>query len=199
MKTLKINSVKMLVKISFVALLLLNACGPSGESNNAQPENNLPGKLAAETPKIDLQAAILSDNLEVVKQHIEAGTDINRKEQLSGASPLITAATFGKTSVARALIDANADFTVKNSEGATALHVAAFFCHVEIVQMLLDAGADKSVKNNFGATPWETVSAPFADVKPIYEMLGQQLEPMGLKVDLAEVEKKRPVIAIMLQ
>lgn len=148
---------------------------------------------------MDLQAAILSDNLEVVKQHIEAGTNINVKDQMSGSTPLITAATFGKTAIAKALIDANAELDVKNNEGSTALHAAAFFCHIEIVQMLMDAGADKSIKNKHGATPRESVIGPFAEMKPIYELMQQQLGPLGLKLELNEVEMARPVIAMMLQ
>jgi ankyrin repeat protein len=199
MKNLKSNSLKMLVKFSFVILLLLGACAPSGGSNNSQPEKNGKAKPVTETPKMDLQAAIVSGNLEAVKQHIEAGTDINRKDQMSGSTPLITAATFGKTAIAKALINANADLDLKNNEGSTALHAAAFFCRIEIVQMLIDAGADKTIKNNHAATARQSVVGPFAEMKPIYEMIKQQLEPLGLKLDMSEVEMARPVIAMMLQ
>lgn len=199
MKDLKRISLKMLVKFSFVILLLFNACAPSGGSNNTPPEKNVETKSVTETPKIDLQAAIVSGNLEAVKQHIEAGTDINRKDQMSGSTPLITAATFGKTAIAKALINANADLDIKNNEGSTALHAAAFFCRIEIVQMLIDAGADKTIKNNHAATARQSVEGLFAEMKPIYEMINQQLEPLGLKLDMGEVEMARPVIAMMLQ
>ena len=96
-------------------------------------------------------------------------------------------------------MDANADLNLRNNEGSTALHAAAFFCRVEIVQMLIDAKADKTIKNNYGATPRETVAGPFAETKAVYEMLLLQSEPFGLKLDLKEVEKTRPVIAMMLQ
>ena len=118
---------------------------------------------------------------------------------MTGSTPLITAVTFGKTELVKALIAANADLSLKNNDGSTALHVAAFFCRIEIVQMLLDANADKSIKNNYGATPRQTVMGPFEETKPVYEMLQQQLEPFGLKIDLNEVEKSRPVVAMMLQ
>ena len=199
MKTLKINSFKMLVSYSFIFFLLLSACTQSGKSKNIQPGNIVEAKLNVETPKIDIQTAVVSGNLDVVKQHIEAGTDINKKDQMSGSTPLITAATFGKPAIVKALIDANADLGIKNNDGSTALHVAAFFCRIEIVQMLIDAKADKTIKNSYGATPRETVAGPFADMKPIYEMLQSQLEPFGLKMDLNELEKTRPVIAMMLQ
>ncbi|KOH44516.1 ankyrin [Sunxiuqinia dokdonensis] len=199
MKTQKSNAVKMLISFSFVLLLLFNACGRSGDAPNKHAADEPKAASKVEKPKMDLQAAILSDNLEIVKQHLEAGTDINVQEQMSGSTPLITAVTFGKTAIAKALIDAHADLSIKNNEGATALHVAAFFCRIEMVQMLIDAKADKTVKNNFGATPRETVMTPFAEMKPIYGMIQQQLEPLGLKLDMNEVEKNRPVIAMMLQ
>lgn len=199
MKTLKINSLKTLIIIPFLILLLTNACTKSSKSTHTKSVNNSKSVTAVEQPKIDLQTAIMSDNLEVVKQHIAAGTDINSKDKMSGATPLISAVTFGKTNMVKTLLDANPDLNIKNNDGATALHVAAFFCRIEIVQMLMDAKANKTLKNNFGATPRESVMGSFAEVKPFYEMLQQQLGPLGLQIDLEEIEKTRPVIAMMLQ
>lgn len=191
MKSVKSISLTTVFSFTLMVMLLAIACS---ESDKGTKTKSLVAK-----PKIDIQTAILSDNLDIVKQHIAAGTDINKKEQMSGSTPLISAATFGKTAIAKALIDANADLSITNNEGATALHTAAFFCRIEIVQLLLDAKADKTVKNNFGATPRESVMGSFADMKPVYEMLQQQLSPLGLQLDLNEIEKTRPVIAMMLQ
>ncbi len=148
---------------------------------------------------MDIQAAVISGNLEVVNQHIQAGTDLNAKDAMSGSTALITAATFNKVEIASALINGGADLSVKNNDGATALHVAAFFGRIEITQELLDAGADKSLRNNFGATARETVMGSFSEVKPIYEFMQAQLGPLGFQLDMAELEKTRPVIAMMLQ
>jgi hypothetical protein len=38
----------------------------------------------------------------------------------------------------------------------------------------------------------------FAQMEPIYKMLIQQLKPMGFTLDLNELEKARPVVAMML-
>lgn len=65
--------------------------------------------------------------------------------------------------------------------------------------MLLEKGADKTLKNSFGATPYESVSLPFAQVKDAYDMMGNILGPMGLKLDYAHIEKTRPEIAEMLK
>lgn len=74
-----------------------------------------------------------------------------------------------------------------------------FFCRTDIVKMLLDHKADKSLKNKYGATAYQSVAGPFADVKSAYDMMGQVLGPLGLKLDYAQIEKTRPVIANMLR
>jgi ankyrin repeat protein len=186
-----INSFKTLLSLSFIILLITSACAQSG--------SNTKTKSVAEKPNVNIQMAVLSGNLEAVKLHIEAGTNINEKDAMSGSTPLISAATFGKIDIVKALIDAKADLTIKNNDGATALHSAAFFCRVEIVQLLIDVNADKAAKNNFGMTPRESITVPFADMKSIYEILQLQLSPIDLQIDLNEIEKTRPVIAMMLQ
>jgi ankyrin repeat protein len=112
---------------------------------------------------------------------------------------LITASVFGKTAMAKVLIDAGADLNFQNNDGSTALHTAAFFCRPEIVQMLLDKGADKTIKNSFGVTAYENVAGPFGDVKNAYDMMGKMLGPMGLKLDYTYLEKTRPEIAAILK
>ena len=197
MKTRKTNSFTMTIQALLVILLITSAC--------AQTEKNTAIKSTTETketiskPSMDIHAAVLSGNLEAVKQHIKAGSDINQKEPMSGSTPLMTAVTFNKPEIAKALINANADLSVKNNDGGTALHSAAFFGRIEMVQMLMDAKADKTLRNNYGATPRETVTGDYAQMKPIYEMLTQQLKPMGFELDLNELQKARPVIAMMLQ
>ncbi|PWK26107.1 ankyrin repeat domain-containing protein [Maribacter polysiphoniae] len=198
-KKSKFNSLKSLMYISIALMVLTSACAQTGNKSKAQADNTVKAKTIIGKPEMNIQMAVISGNLEVVKQHIEAGTDLNEKDAMSGSTPLITAASFGKIDISKALIDAGADLSLTNNDGSDALHVAAFFCHIEIVQMLIDANADKTTKNNFGATARETVMGPFGEVKPIYEMLQQQLGPLGLQIDLAEIEKTRPVIAMMLQ
>ena len=199
MNTFRINTMKSGLYTSCVLLLLTAACGQSGNGSKDDTTTSKDSGVVVKAPEIDLQAAILSDNFEAVEQHIKAGTDIDKKDPMSGSTPLITAASFGKIKMAQALIDADADLTLKNNDGSTALHAAAFLGRVEIVQMLIDARADKTTRNNFGATARESVMGPFEEVKPIYVMLQQQLGPLGMQLDLKELEKTRPVIAMMLQ
>lgn len=184
-----------LKQVTTVFSLLLMAWVLPACSQNANSET----ESSLSKPSVDIHTAVLYGNLPAVKEHIAYGTDLNQKEPMGGSTPLISAATFNKMAIAQALIEAGADLSIQNNDGTSALHAAAFFGRVEIVQMLIDAKADKSLKNNFGATAQESISGPFAEMKPIYEMMQQQLGPLGLELDFAELEKSRPVIAIMLQ
>ena len=186
-----------LKSIAFIAVMAMSLTACSQKSDTEKTTSISKSEMVQ--PSIDIHAAVLTGNLEAVKQHIAAGTDINQKEAMSGATPLMSAATFNQPKIAKALINANADLSIKNNDGGTALHTAAFFGRIEIVQLLIDANADKTVRNNYGATPREIVTSDFAAMKPIYEMLTQQLKPMGFTLDIVELQKARPVVAMMLQ
>lgn len=150
-------------------------------------------------PDVDIHTAVVTGNKEALQQHISAGTDINTKDPFGGSSPLISAAVFGKTEEAKILIDAGADLNFQNNDGSTALHSAAFFCRPEIVKMLLEKNADKTIRNKYGATAYESVASSFAETKSAYDMMGQILGPMGLKLDYEYIQKTRPEIAEMLK
>ena len=180
--------------ICFAMLLLLGACN---KKNASAQQSTSSSKV--KQPTIDIHMAVVTDNVEALKQHVVAGTNINEKDPYGGSSPLISAALFGKTEMAKILIDAGADINVQNNDGSTALHVAAFFCRPKIVKMLLNKKADKTTKNKYNSTAYESVAGAFGEVKSTYEMMEKMLGPMGLKLDFAYVEKTRPVIAAMLK
>lgn len=156
-------------------------------------------KSKVKPPDVDIHTAVLTENVAALKQHIAAGSNLNEKDPFGGSSPLISAAVFGKTDMAKILIDAGADLNFQNKDGSTALHTAAFFCRPEIVKMLLDKHADKTIKNSFNSTAYESMIVPFKDVKGAYDMMGTVLAPMGLKLDYVYIEKTRPEIAAMLK
>ncbi len=190
------NSLRAIIAITFLSTLLtIIACNEKKEST----QNTTVSDTKIKPPKVDIHTAILTGNMEALKQHIAAGSNLNEKDPLGGSSPLISASLFGKTEMAKALIDAGADVNFQNNDGSTALHTASFFCRPEIVRMLLDKGADRTIKNKYGSTAYESVAGPFSAVKPSYEGLGKMLEPMGLKLDYAYLEKTRPEIASMLK
>lgn len=192
MKSLKVNAPKITILFSFILMLFATACSQSQATNDKTSTN-------AKAANIDIHATVIAGKAELVRQYIKAGGDIDKKEPMSSSTPLITAITFDKPEIAKILIDAKADLAIKNKDGSTALHVAAFFGRIKMVQMLMDAKADKTIKNNMGATPRQTVLGEFAQMKPFYEMISQQLKPMGFVLDMDKLQKARPVVATMLQ
>lgn len=110
------------------------------------------GELTAAPPGVNLHEAAMQGNLEAVQQHIEAGSDLDERDPMSGATPMIIATVFGQMEVLKALIGAGADVNYKNNEGSTPLIVAAVFDRIEVSKMLIEAGADVNVKNNEGST-----------------------------------------------
>lgn len=178
-----------------VITLSLAGCNNSG--NNSSDGAEKEKKVAA--PKTDIHTAALTGNMEVIQQHIAAGTNLDQKDPIGGATALITACVFGRAEVAEALIDAGADLEVKNNDGSTALHCAALFGHKDLVIKLLDHGADKNATNNMGHTPLVTVVGPFEEVKPVYDFFQKQLGPLGLDLDYDQLKRDRPQIADILQ
>jgi CubicO group peptidase (beta-lactamase class C family) len=151
-----------------------------------------------QAPSLSLHTAILQGNIDAVKQHINAGSDLNKKDAW-GSTPLIIATTFGKTEVAMALIENGADMTIGNNEGSTPLHIAALFCRTEIVKALLGKGIDKYIRNNNGSTAFDIVAVPFEVDKELYDKLGAGLKPLGLELDYEQIKMTRPKIAEMLR
>lgn len=153
----------------------------------------------AQPSTVDIHIAIMTGNTDAFKQCITTRTSINEKEPMGGSSPLISACLFGRTEMAKALINAGAELNFQNNDGSTALHTAAFFCRTDIVRLLLAAGANKAIKNKYGQTPYEIVAGPFTSVKPVYDALGKMLAPTGLALDFPTIERTRPLVASILQ
>ena len=190
-KNILSNSIKLILLI--IIFLSFVACNSQDKKTDSAIT-----KTEVETPSIDIHAATYLGNTKALKQHIDAGSDLNIKDQY-GSTPLIIASTFGKTDLAKTLINAGADLHITNNEGATPLHIASFFCRTDIVKALLEKGADKTLKNNYGSTPLQSVSGAFSDAKPIYDQISKDLGPLGLKFDYKHLEKERPIIAELLK
>jgi ankyrin repeat protein len=192
MKTAKTNKVmKMSAKFA-LSLIIMCACGTKAQTEKKVKQEPKPANV------MDIHAAAFMGDVNSVKYHIKAGTDLNKKDQY-GSTPLITAITFNKAVVAKALIEGKADLHVKNYNGATPLHVAAFLCRTEIVSCLLKHGADKTIIDENGANPLQAVSGPFDEVKPIYEQLNRDLGALGFRLDYQFLEENRPKVAALLK
>jgi ankyrin repeat protein len=185
------QSAKHLLIVAVLTMIGILGCNDSGDSPN--------GDSSPAAPDMSLADAAVSGNVEAVRQHIAAGTDLNLRNPDGGATALIAAASFGQSETASLLIEAGADLEVKNNEGSTALHTAAFLCREKIVKALLAKGADQKARNNAGSTALDSVDGPFDDVKPIYDFILGVLGPYGLKLDYEFIKETRPKIAKILR
>jgi ankyrin repeat protein len=145
---------KLIIVLSALMHFTFIGCGDPDQSSE---QHAAPG-ASVSVPSVDLHSAVVTDNLEAIRQHIRAGSDLNMLEPSRASTPLITAAFLGKTEAARMLIDAGADLNYQNADGSTALHTAAVFGRIEVAIILIDAGMVLNRRNNEGATALHTAA-----------------------------------------
>ncbi|MFC2035121.1 ankyrin repeat domain-containing protein [Chloroflexota bacterium] len=127
-----------------------------------------PGALCM--PLLD---AINQDNVDVVRDHIESDTDLNKMfiwtgREFAGASALHLAVSLEHKEIAELLLNngANINIRARDQYGGTPLHWAAFLGHKQMAEMLVEAGADINVLDKTGNTPLDAVmSNPDLDPK----------------------------------
>ena len=189
-----------------VAVILIACLGMVGCAGQDAPPS-LPAESSAEgnpsvpksssAPAVSVTDAAWTGDLDALRQHIEAGADLNQKGA-DGGTPLHAAAARGNVEAAMLLIEGGAEVNARKIDGATPLHTAAFFCHENIVRGLLANGADKMLKNNVGATAYDSVAGPFEQVKPIYDLMLDIMGPLGLQLDYERIQATRPRVAEIL-
>ena len=116
-----------------------------------------------EPPKISIHLAAgaingKKANIEAVKQHLAAGTDVNEKDADGAKTPLMHAVFWGHKEIAEVLVSNGGDtnITDKHAE-ATSLHYSVLGHHWEptedrysIVAVLIERGADVNAIANQG-------------------------------------------------
>jgi len=124
---------------------------PPVEAKPVEPvaEAASPEPPTAKAPDISIWDAAEDGNIEVVKQHIAAGTDVNGMDTI-GRTPLYFAVFKGHKEIAELLIEKGADVNAKAGFGSTPLHDAAFS---DLKEVAIANGADVNVKSKFGETP----------------------------------------------
>ena len=93
-----------------IAAVLLVGCGTT------QPTEPPPAKA----PDISIHDAVIEGNIEAVKQHLDAGTDVNAKG-VFGWTLLLQAVAGGHKEIVELLIDNGADVNGKDKTGHTPL------------------------------------------------------------------------------
>jgi len=106
-----------------------------------------PEPTTTKAPDISIHEATYTGNIEAVKQHLAAGTDVNAKAS-RGWIPLHSVAT---KEIAELLIAKGSDVNAKDDKiGRTSLHLAAHSGQKEIVELLIANGANMNAKIEVG-------------------------------------------------
>ena len=84
--------------------------------------------------------AIEWGNIEAVKWHLAAGTDVNVKGGFADGTPLHYAAANGHKEIAELLIEKGADLNAKDEDGGTPLDYAIEFKHTQTADLLRKHG-----------------------------------------------------------
>jgi predicted component of type VI protein secretion system len=115
--------------ITTIAAVLVVGCG----------ESQSPELSTAKAPVISIHLAADRGNIEAVKQHLDAGTDVNARGS-AGQTPLHDAAYDGHKEIAELLITAGADVNAKDVGGDTPLDWAIKYKRPETADLLRKHG-----------------------------------------------------------
>ena len=136
--------------LTTIAAVLVVGCGESQQA--VPPAEAKPEPPTAKAPDISIHIATRSSNIEAVKQHLAAGTDVDARDE--GGVPLRYAAETGHKELVELLIANGADVNAKGELGETPLHDAAQADQKEIIKLLIANGADVNAKGGVGQTPF---------------------------------------------
>jgi ankyrin repeat protein len=104
-------------------------------------------------------------NLELVKQYLEQGGDINYKTS-TGASAISRASFYGELDIIEYLINNGANINSKDNTGWTPLMSASVNDYSAIVEFLIDKGAKIDARSNNGSTAL-TISADMGSFESV--------------------------------
>ena len=90
-------------------------------------------------PSVDIWEATATGNIEAVKQHLAAGTDLNTKNRM-GWTPLHNAAGVGQKETVKLLITRGANVNAKDKDGVTPLDAATGLKQTETASILRKHG-----------------------------------------------------------
>jgi ankyrin repeat protein len=99
-----------------------------------------PEPPTAKAPDISIYEAAREGNIEAVKQHIAAGTDVNAKDDALEWTPLFMAAGKGHKEIVELLIAKGADVNAKDKDDETPLDEAIAVNRTEIADLLRKHG-----------------------------------------------------------
>ncbi|KAK2743236.1 hypothetical protein FQN57_004925 [Myotisia sp. PD_48] len=135
-----------------------------------------------QTPYIasPLGVAATAGYVPVAKLLVEAGADIELKDEWAKETPLFEAVRRKQESMVKYLLDAGANMEAENWEGETPLHVAVRLDHGPIVKLLLEYGANVDVIDEHNKTPL------YYALDKCFKSIARLLLDAGARVDLGE-------------
>ena len=98
-----------------------------------------------------LHYAAMGGRLEVMKRLVDAGQDVNQRDELGERTPLMLAAWQGRTDCVEYLIQKGAQLDLEEKNNQTALHYAAMGGRLEVMKRLVEAGHNVNQRG----WPWE--------------------------------------------
>ena len=113
-------------------------------------------------------AAGHNSNSDVVRILIESGSDIEHRDVIESATPLMHAVRTGNLKNVQLLLEAKAEVNTVDREGRTPLIIGSSFQNVEVdkIQALLDSGADLSIKDKSGNNALDAAKLRLKDGRP---------------------------------
>lgn len=102
----------------------------------------------------------IAQNIEIVKQLIDAGADVNQANA-HGTTPLLCAVEFGRPELVKLLLESGAKTNVRDSQSREPLGLAVKFGNLALVKMLLAYGANADVRDSSGRKVKPKASCPF--------------------------------------
>ena len=94
----------------------MKAEGKLVETSEPVAEAAKPEPPPDKAPDISIHDAVEKGNIEAVKQHIAAGTDVNAKGGLIGGTPLYSTVAFGNKEIVELIIANGANVNSLNDE-----------------------------------------------------------------------------------
>ena len=122
--------------IAIVAAVVLVGCATTQSPEPPTTKVKVRGSDREGELGLPILAAAYNGNIEAVKQHLAAGTDVNVKGGFADGTPLHYAAANGHKEIAELLIEKGADVKAKDEGGKTPLDVAIQFKELEITNLL---------------------------------------------------------------
>lgn len=169
-----------------VGLTVAQSSRPKGAAPIVIPEASAPRPAAPSEP-ITLARAAAAGRLELVRERIDAGDQLDSLDEEFSLAALHHAANLERIDIARALLEAGADADVEDEFAKTPLHFVARNGNVQIAQLLLEHGATANVvETKFGFTPLH-----FAAIEN-HVGVAEALLQAGASYEIEDVDGARP-------